>query len=120
MSMSHKAYAFDWRGFELDLRPLLEDALVADKTGQLEKFIGDHRDVVTDSPYEGEPLSDDCRAALENRDIHEYVDHALTRFYDPADDLARSSSPTIGCSADRLFLRRRTHTRACSRLTSSR
>jgi hypothetical protein len=85
MSMSHKAYAFDWRGFELDLRPLLEDALVADNTGLLETFIDDHREVLTD-PYEGEPLSDDWRAALENRDVHEYGDYALTRFYNPADD----------------------------------
>jgi hypothetical protein len=86
MSMSHKAYAFDWRGFELDLLPLLEDALLADDSAQLETFIDDHREALTD-PYEGEPLSDDWRAALENRDVHEYGDYALTRFYDPADDL---------------------------------
>jgi hypothetical protein len=84
MSMSHKAYTFDWRGFELDLRPLLENALVADNTGLLETFIDDHREVLT-HPYEGEPLSDDWRAALENRDVHEYGDYALTRFYNPAD-----------------------------------
>jgi hypothetical protein len=85
MSMSHKAYAFDWRGFELDLLPLLEDALHADNTAQLERFIDDHREALTD-PYEGEPLSDDWRAALENRDVHEYGDYALTRFYDPSED----------------------------------
>jgi hypothetical protein len=85
MSMSHKAYAFDWRWFECDLRPLLEDALVTDNARRLETFIDDHREVLTD-PYEGEPLADDWRETLENRDVHEYGDYALTRFYDPAND----------------------------------
>jgi hypothetical protein len=111
MSMSHKAYAFDWRRFEFELRPLLEGALVADNTGQLETFIDEHREVLAD-PYEGEPLSNDWRTALENRDVHEYGDYALTRFYDPADDCGigeawvriserlsgRAANALLGCS----------------------
>ena len=42
-----KAYAFDCRGFELDLRPLLDDALAADNTGQLGTFIDYHCEMLT-------------------------------------------------------------------------
>jgi hypothetical protein len=35
-------------------------------------------------PYEGEPLSADWRDTLGSRDVHNYGDYALTRFYDPA------------------------------------
>lgn len=85
MAISHKAFAFDWRGFEVDLHPRLENALVADDPSELEAFIDDHRESLTD-PYEGEPLPESWREALENRDVHEYGDYALTRFYDPSDD----------------------------------
>lgn len=85
MAMSHKAYAFDWRRFEFDLYPLVEDALAANDPAVLEAFIEAHRHALTD-PYEGQPLPEDWRAVLENRDVHEYGDYALTRFYDPADE----------------------------------
>jgi hypothetical protein len=84
MPMEHKAYAFDWSRFELDLHPLLVDALAADDPAGLEAYIDRHRAELT-APYEGEPLSADWREGLENRDVHEYGDYALTRFYDPAD-----------------------------------
>lgn len=85
MAMSHKAYAFDWQGFEFDLLPLLGEALATDDPGELAAFIDTHRDLLTD-PYEGKPLPADWRASLESRDVHEYADYALTRFYDPAND----------------------------------
>jgi hypothetical protein len=84
MPMEHKAYAFDWSAFEFDLHPLLDDALTANATAELEAFIDQHRAKLTD-PYEGEPLQTDWRDTLGNRDVHEYGDYALTRFYDPAD-----------------------------------
>lgn len=85
MAMSHKAYAFDWQGFEFDLHPLLMAALATDDSTELATFIDGNRKTLSD-PYEGEPLPEDWRAALENRDVHEYGDYALTRFYDPADE----------------------------------
>ena len=91
MGMSHKAYAFDWHGFEFDLHPWLEAALAADNPAELESFIDDNRASVTD-PYEGDPLPEDWRAGLENRDVHEFGDYALTRFYDPADDCGVGSA----------------------------
>ena len=85
MAMSHKAYAFDWESFEVDLNLQLECALTEDDAAELEAFIDANRERMTD-PYEGEPLPTNWRDALENRDVHEYGDYALTRFYDPADD----------------------------------
>jgi hypothetical protein len=84
MAMEHKAYAFDWSWFESDLHPLLLQALTDDAPAELEAYIDRHRHELTD-PYEGQPLPADWRDALENRDVHEYGDYALTRFYDPAD-----------------------------------
>jgi hypothetical protein len=84
MPMEHKAYAFDWSRFEFDLHPLLVDALAAHDTTGLEAYIDQHLADLTD-PYEGEPLSANWRDTLENRDVHEYGDYALTRFYDPSD-----------------------------------
>jgi len=85
VSLSHKAYAFDWRSFEFDLHLLLEEALAADDPSAIEAFIDGNRESLTD-PYEGDALPEDWRSGLENRDVHEYGDYALTRFYDPADD----------------------------------
>ena len=84
MVMEHKAYAFDWSRFESELHPLLEYALTDNDPAGLETYIDEHLTELTD-PYEGEPLSADWRETLENRDVHEYGNYALTRFYDPAD-----------------------------------
>jgi hypothetical protein len=84
--MSHKAYAFDWRGFERnELHDLLVNALESADPAMIESYIESHREQIKD-PYEGQPIELDWRATLENRDVHEYGDFALTRFYDPADD----------------------------------
>lgn len=85
VGMSHKAYAFDWWSFELDLHPLLHLALVTNDTTELEAFIDAHREQLTD-PYEGNPLPEDWQAALGNRDVHELGDYALTHYYTPASD----------------------------------
>ena len=85
MSMDHKAYAFNWTRFDLDLHPLLVDALAANDTTELEAFTDQHRQELTD-PYEGAPLPEDWRAMLENRDVHEFGDFALTRHYNPRDE----------------------------------
>jgi hypothetical protein len=82
--MEHKAYVFDWSRFEFDLRLLLTEALATDDTAELEAYIDRHLTELMD-PYEGEPLTAEWRDALENRDVHEYGDYALTRFYDPGD-----------------------------------
>jgi hypothetical protein len=95
MAMEHKAFAFDWSQYETDLHTLLVEALTSGDTAKLEAFIDRHLGELTD-PYEGEPLSEDWRTTLGNRDVHNFGDYALTRFYDPTDDRG------IGCEWARL------------------
>jgi hypothetical protein len=86
VSMSHKAYAFDWRAFEKDeLHRLLVAALESGNPATIASYIEAHREQIKD-PYEGQPIEQDWQAVLANGDVHEYGDFALTRFYDPADD----------------------------------
>ncbi len=86
MSMSHKAYAFDWRAFEADeLHAILLAALEDGDVNCIKRYINAHRDELSD-PYAGEPLDAEWETMLKNRDVHEYGDFALTRFYDPSDD----------------------------------
>jgi hypothetical protein len=84
--MFHKANAFDWRAFERDELPeLLSRALETNDTSGLLAYVERNQHVLKD-PYEGDPLDDDWQALLENHDVHEFGDFALTRFYDPAAD----------------------------------
>jgi hypothetical protein len=86
MPMFHKAYAFDWRAFEGDELPgLLSRSLETGDPSGLVAYIEANRRALKD-PYEGDPLGDAWQGLLENRDVHEYCDFALTRFYDPATD----------------------------------
>lgn len=86
MSMSHKAYAFDWYAFESDeLHRLLLVALDSGDPPALAQYIDAHREKIKD-PYDGRPIGEGWQAMLENRDVQEYGDFALTRFYDPTND----------------------------------
>ena len=84
MAMEHKAYAFDWSDFDSHLHSILVKALTTNHTIDLEAFIDKHVAELTD-PYQGEPLTTDWRDTMENQDVHEYGDFALTKFYDPSD-----------------------------------
>ncbi len=86
MSITHKAYAFDWSAFERDeLHGILLAALSCRDTAALCAYVNSNLEAIKD-PYEGEPLGEDWQELLENRDVQEYGDFALTRFYDPAED----------------------------------
>jgi hypothetical protein len=87
MSMSHKAFSFDWKAFESDeLFRLLIEALQSNEVSSLIGYIKNYHTELKD-PYEGEPLDRNWREMLANHDVYEYGDFALTRFYDPAADL---------------------------------
>jgi hypothetical protein len=87
MSMSHKAFSFDWKEFESDeLFRLLIGALQSNEVSSLIGYIENYHTELKD-PYEGEPLDRNWQEMLANRDVYEYGDFALTRFYDPAADL---------------------------------
>ena len=88
MSMMHKAYAFDWFAFARDeLHDILLDALASGDTNGLIRYIEANRYHLKDR-YEGGPLSDNWnwKNELENFDVQEFADFALTRFYDPMED----------------------------------
>lgn len=91
MSISHKAFAFDWNGFDATLRPVLEDALRAEETVGLVQWIEVHRGGLTD-PYEGEALGEDWRSSLQAGDVQEFGDFALTKFYRVHDDFGLGSA----------------------------
>ena len=75
--MEHKAFAFDWNAFQRHLAPILRDALSSDSVVGLAAFIEHHRQSLTD-PYEGEPLPEDWSSLMENRDVQDHGDFALT------------------------------------------
>src|SRR6516225_7117727 len=83
--MSHKAFAFNWTAFDVDLAPILLAALEADDGSELAQFIDQHRDRLT-NPYNGDPLPPDWRSAMEAGDVQELADFALTRYYCVRDD----------------------------------
>jgi len=85
MSMSHKAYAFEWLAFDLGLRVVLERGLVDRNPQELLMLIERERSSFKD-PYEGEPLGENWQATLENPDEHAVGDYALTRYYEPSSD----------------------------------
>jgi hypothetical protein len=64
VSMSHKAYAFDWSAFVRDeLHNILLDALSSDAERGLIRYIAANRDYIKDR-YRGGPLSDDWKDRL--------------------------------------------------------
>jgi len=86
VSMSHKAYAFDWSAFVRDeLHNVLLDALSSGDERGLIRYIEANRHYINDR-YGGGPLSADWKDSLGNYDVHEIADFALTRFYDPMEN----------------------------------
>jgi hypothetical protein len=83
--MEHKAYAFDYASFANELRPILEEALREDSVDALREFIQANLPRLLHPA--GGPLPKAWEDELENSDVHEYGDFALTRFYDPGDDI---------------------------------
>jgi len=86
MTMEHKAFVFDFRSFEKELRLILERALSSNDSSELLQFIEDHRASLKD-PYEGEPLEEGWRGMAEGQDAQQWGDFALTKYYEPGNDL---------------------------------
>jgi hypothetical protein len=86
MSMEHKAFVFNLSAFESELLPILYRSLERSDNGELFQFIDQNRESLVD-PYEGEPLSGDWRSLLETEDAHQLGDFALTKYYDPLEDI---------------------------------
>lgn len=85
MSISHKAFAFDWNAFDVGLAPILRKALDDDDAAGLVEFIEQERSRFTD-PYNGDALPEDWRRRMEVGDVQELADFALTRYYRVGED----------------------------------
>jgi hypothetical protein len=85
MSIEHKAFIFDMTPFDLELRPILEQALRSGATDRIKAYVEANRGDLKD-PYEGEPLQMDWEDMIEDRDVHQYGDFALTKYYSPLKD----------------------------------
>ncbi|MEP0857854.1 hypothetical protein [Trichocoleus sp. DQ-U1] len=86
MSMEHKAFVFDYDAFADELGNILENALLTNNNERLVNFIKQNLNFLKD-PYEGEALSTSWDTMVEPKDPHQYGDFALTKFYDPQDDI---------------------------------
>jgi hypothetical protein len=84
--MRHKAFLFDYEQFERELLPTLEASLKTQEITSLRSFITSNLDALSD-PYEGDLLDDNWEGMVEPRDVHQYGDFALTKYYDPCSDI---------------------------------
>jgi hypothetical protein len=84
--LDHKAFLFDFRRFEAELLPILENALATGDCDELIAFVRENVASLAD-PYEGQPLAADWEAMIVAPDPHQCGDFALTKFYDPTDDI---------------------------------
>jgi hypothetical protein len=86
MSMEHKAYVFDYEAFERELASILRVALERNDCTALIEFIENNLESLKD-PYQGEPLSSCWQSMIETRDSHQYGSFALTKYYDPRQNI---------------------------------
>jgi hypothetical protein len=84
--MEHKAFVFDYNAFANELSNTLEAALMSNNTEKLVSFIAQNLDSLKD-PYEGEPLDNNWQSMLEIDDPHQCGDFAITKFYEPQNDI---------------------------------
>ncbi len=84
--MEHKAFLFNYRMFETELKPGLETSLGIGDCAWLKSFIDRNLDELSD-PYEGEGLAPGWEDLIEHSDAHQYGDFALTKYYSPAEDI---------------------------------
>jgi hypothetical protein len=86
MSFEHKAFVLDYQSFESQLKSVLESALESENVSQLSNYISQNQTYLKD-PYEGQPLTNEWESMIESQDPHQYGDFALTKFYNPTEDI---------------------------------
>lgn len=89
--MEHKAFLLDFEQFELELLPALAYGLKFGDCEKLHQFVNTNLMLLKD-PYEGQDLSPTWESLLTTRDAHELGDVALTKYYDPAQDIGLGAS----------------------------
>ena len=90
MSMEHHAFSLNYRAFETALLPVLNRALESSDLKALMAFVDANLDHLR-TPYDGGGLGPGWREELEVGDVQEVGDFALTRFYDPTEDIGLGS-----------------------------
>ncbi len=86
MVLEHKAFVFDYSSFQDELMDILVNSLKTETTDRLKQFILQNLSSLKD-PYEGDMLDSDWESLMEVYDAHQYGDFAITKFYNPQDDV---------------------------------
>jgi len=84
--LEHKAFVFDWDGFHRELSSILSASLDDGSPDVLRSFVNTNIALLRD-PYEGESLDASWESMIEHPDPHQYGDVALTKYYDPQQDI---------------------------------
>jgi hypothetical protein len=89
MSINHKAYLFDYEQFAIELKEIIEEALLTDNKINLTAFIY-HNFASLKNPDRGGSLDINWETRLRAKDVHEYADLALTKYYEPQNAIGLS------------------------------
>ena len=88
--MIHKAFIFDYDNFKSQLKEILINSLLTKQKWDLIKFIKHNFPEIKD-PDLGFPLDQTWEELTSKTDIYEFADFALTKFYEPANDIGLNS-----------------------------
>lgn len=89
MSIEHKAYVFDTKNFNKELRKIILISGNTKNQSLLKNFINSKIGVVK-SPYSGDLINIGWEKELENGDIQELADFAITCYYSPGEEMGIS------------------------------
>lgn len=91
MSMEHKSFLFNTSAFTKELSEIILTAGETDNEKLLITFINQNLNDLK-SPYSGEELTAEWVEELETEDIQELADFAMTKYYNPDEELGLSYS----------------------------
>ncbi len=89
MTIEHKAFIFDYNAFVNELAEILENAIANNESHPLIAFIENNLSYLK-HPDEGEPLNSSWKKMIEIGDVNEYGDFAITKYYNPDNDIGMS------------------------------
>ncbi|MNK69436.1 hypothetical protein D3C87_888240 [compost metagenome] len=89
MSMEHKSFLFNTSAFTKELSEIILTAGETNNEELLISFINQNLDHLK-SPYSGEELTSEWLEELETEDIQELADFAMTKYYNPDEELGLS------------------------------
>ncbi|BAY82811.1 hypothetical protein NIES267_22950 [Calothrix parasitica NIES-267] len=86
MTIEHKAFIFNYDAFIKELADILENALAKNESCELLIFIENNLSYLK-HPDEGRTLDFSWKEIIETGDVDEYADIAMTKYYNPDDDI---------------------------------